>query len=427
MEEFRKQMLTNGSFPGANRVWRLAGDVVITPVESLPEKIRKEIVSTKGRSEKVGGYYGIERKKVRAFPKIVNRDVVDVMQVFGTSGSTYQDVLAHFVKTRRLNRAELDPHLQKVVKTLIHDNFLIEWDDQDVVSSDLVEPSFHNGDRWLNYTIEENIYCMVDSEIYKVMTDRTPQLRALKIMQKSFPNKLMREKTIRRLKKEFSVISSIQHKNVVKLWDHGVYQGRVYGILDWVEGPNIREYVYSASRPRTDNELLSFSVQCVEAVRAVHLAGFLHGDVHGGNFLVRDGNICLIDFGLSRPVEMRESERENYTEGGVLFYLPPECIERIFDKEKGLWGSIAGEMYSCGVVLYSLFTNRYPYRRKILKKDYMKSILHETPRSFVECKRRPWPEVETVLQKALAKDPKARFASMDEFLRALKSIKRPSP
>ncbi len=414
----------NNEESGKNRIWRLAKDVVITPVEELPEESLKEILSGGKLPE---GHFGIQRKKVRAFPKIVNKDVVDVLRAFGEKGSTYGDVLDHFVKLRNLKREELNANLRKLVKTLVYSNFLVDGSNEEITSAESVKPSFQEGDRWRSYTIKKNIHCIVDSEIYQVEHIRTGELRALKITQEKFPNKEMKEHIAWRLQHEFKIIRNIDHPNIVKLWEHGTHQGRTYGILDWVEGPSVHKYAYDSTDTPDDRKLMNLSLQCVEALRAVHAVSYLHGDVHAGNFLTKEDHVCLIDFGLSRPIKIKNNEESKYSEGGITFYMPPEYVRQVFERKEGLWGSVAGEIYSCAVILFALFTNRFPYKQKFYREDYMKSILNDPPLSFEECKRTPWPELERVLYQAMSKNAEDRFASMTEFLQVLRSVSIPTP
>jgi serine/threonine-protein kinase len=97
----------------------------------------------------------------------------------------------------------------------------------------------------------------------------------------------------------------------------------------------------------------------------------------------------------------------------------------VLEKRKGLWGSVAGEIYSAGVMLYALFTKRYPYKWSFYRNEYLQRILQDSPLSFAECERSPWPELERLLRKAMAKDPKERFQSASEFLVAVHDLHPP--
>lgn len=407
---------------GQERVWRLASDVVITPVEEFPAEFIEKVAPRGGIPP---GHYGIERKKVRSFPKIVNQDVVDVLNYFGEKGATYENALRYFMKERRVKREELHPKMEKMVKTFIHSNILVEGGARKAPADESVEPSFRNGDHWLSYKILENVHCLVDSEIYKVAPITGGETRALKIMQKRFPNREMRKKIKERLQREFDLIKRINHPNVVKLWEQGTVRSRTYGILDWVDGPSVRSYAHKSDTPADDSKLISLAMECLEALDAVHKYGYLHGDVHTGNFMVKRGHVCLIDFGLSRPIDLKPGEETRYAEGGVISYMPPEYVRRAFENKKGLWGSVAGEIYSSAIIVYSLFCRQYPYEWSFYRKDYMKSILNDPPKSFAEWGRASWPELEGVLGRAMAKNPEDRFASVEEFLKALGAVQIP--
>jgi len=401
-------------------VWRLPPDVTIKAIEDLPEGYL-ELIAPGGKIPR--GHFAIERKKVRAHPKIVNKDVVDVLRAFSGEGKTYNEVLEHFARERRIDRDKLHEGMQKMVKDFIKSNYLVPAGGGAGDASARIEPSFEPGDRWLSYRIVENVHCIIDSEIYRVEDPSSGRTMALKIAQKVFPDQAMRNKANERLRQEFVLIDNLRHPNIIELLEYGEHEGRVYGVLEWIDGPTIRRYAYRSGIPPTDAELLRLSRESLEALAVVHRAGYLHGDVHTGNFLTKDGHVCLIDFGLARPIEIPSGEEDKYTEGGVLQYMPPEYVRYYLEKKKGLWGSVAGEIYSCGVMIFALFTRTYPYKFSFYRDEYMKSISSEPPMKFEECNREAWPELEEVLNKAMAKDPNDRFESTDAFLEALGEVR----
>ena len=404
---------------GKERVWRLASDVVIKPVEEWPQELIEQAIPKGGIPE---GHFGIERRRVRSLPKIVNKDVIDVLRAFGEEGATYKEVLEHFIDERDLKRVELHPNMEKMVKDFIKASFLVDAEDGGGKSAESIEPSFKEGDMWLSYKILENVHCIIDSEIYKVEDTSSGHLRALKITQEKFPHEDMKERMQERLKHEFAIIEKFNHPNIIKVWERGTNDCRAYGILDWVDGPAVRSYAYNFDELPSEKKLMDLSIQCLEALKTVHNAGYLHGDVHTGNFLIKDGNVCLIDFGLARPIKLDKEEESKYIEGGVLNYMPPEYVRQSLSGEKGLWGTVAGEIYSCGVMIYSLFTRKYPNKWTFYRKEYMKSILNDPPLSFEECELEPWQELECVLHKALAKNSEERFESLEEFMGAMEKV-----
>ncbi len=405
------------------RVWRLASDVVIRPVTEMPSETVEQVMQSKKNPE---NYFGIERKKCRAPAKIVNKDVVDVLKAFGEAGATYEDVLEHFLEERNLKWEELHKGMHAMVRTFISSNFLVEGKRASGDASEAVEPSFREGDRWLDYRIVKNVHVIIDTEIYQVEHIPTGETKALKITQRSFPRREMKSKIFERLEHEFRTIEKMKHPYIVKIYDYGVHEGRMYGILEWIDGRSVYSYAYESGDDAPDDGLiLRLSVECLEALDAVHTARYLHGDVHTRNFLVNRGRVCLIDFGLSRPIEIDEKDAHTYVEGGVVRFMPPEYVAYKFENRKGLWGSVAGEIYSCGVMIFSLFTKTYPYKWSFYREDFMKSILNDPPPSFEECERAPRPELEAALQRALEKEPDKRYSTAGEFAAALQKLSFP--
>ena len=212
------------------RIWRLASDVVIRPVTEMPPETVEQVMRSKKNPE---NYFGIERKKSRAPAKIVNRDVVDVLRAFGEKGATYEEVLEHFLKERNLERKELHKGMHAMVRTFISSNFLVEGKRAAGDASEAVEASFREGDRWLDYRIVKNVHVIIDTEIYQVEHIKTGETMALKITQKLFPRREMKSKIFERLEHEFETIRKMDHPYIVKIHDHGVHDGRMYGILNW--------------------------------------------------------------------------------------------------------------------------------------------------------------------------------------------------
>ncbi len=401
------------------RIWRLSSDVVIKPVTELPDELIGQIAGGEKDPEEL---FAIERRKARAHMKIINRDVMDVLNRFGQDGATYEEVLDHFLQLKGLEREELDPKMRRMIKNFVMSNFLVEGEKKDD-ASEAIEPDFEEKDRWLSYRILENVHVIVDTEIYRVEHITSGELRALKISRGSFPNQQMKEKIFQRLRKEFGIIEKIDSPYTVKVWEYGEHDGRIYGVLDWIDGSSVRSYAYSPDQPPSRDLLLRLSIECLEGLHAVHQAGYLHGDVHAGNFLVREGQVCLIDFGLARPIQVDEKDVSKHSEGGVTEYMPPEYARHKKEKRKKLWGSVAGEIYSAGVIIFALFTGKYPYTTSFYRKDFLQRVLNDPPPGFEECESEPWPELEAILRKALAKEPSRRYRSAEEFAGELEKLR----
>jgi len=195
--------MNDSSEKGIKRIWRLPSDVTIRPVTEMPEEVIEQITRGNRNPEE---QFALERRKARTHPKIVNRDVMDVLNYFGRDGATYEEALNHFVKLKGLNREELDPNMRKMVNDFIKANFLVEGRKVDE-TSEAIEPEFEDDDEWLSYRIIENVHVIIDSEIYRVEHIPTGELRALKISRNSLPREKMRKKIVERLR--LSIIWSL--------------------------------------------------------------------------------------------------------------------------------------------------------------------------------------------------------------------------
>ena len=401
------------------RRWRLPTDVTITPVGDLPEQVCRQIF---GEGPVPAEGCCLQRENTRTLPKLINKNVATVLRLFDIGGAAYETVLASLAGTMKLPKEKVDEELRPLVKTLIHSNLLVEAE-EGLEAAAPVKASLNPGDRWRDYVIEENVKIMIDSEIHRVAHITSGVVRILKITQAVFPNAEMKASMAERLQHEFSVLEKINHPYVVGVHGYGVHDGRVYGFLDYAEGSSVQSFLHADDRKPGDASVLKYALQCLEAVQAVHDAGYLHGDIHTGNFLMKNDHVCLIDFGLTRPIRIMEEDRRKYPEGGVIMYMPPESVTHSSEKRHNRFqGSVAGEVYSCAVILYLLFTQRYPYEWTTYRKDYVQRIRQQPPLSFAECERRPWPEMESVLRRALAKDPADRYASVHDFRLALQDI-----
>lgn len=403
-----------------HRKWRLPSDVVVTALRDIDEEVRKDIF---GERQPDLGQYCLRRTHARTLPKLINKNVADVLNLFGEAGASYSFVLASLSSKMHLPYEKVDEELLPLVVKLIRSNLLVEVAAGAGADGDAIAPSLATGDRWGDYVVQENMKVMIDSEIHRVRHRASGDVRVLKIAQGSFPNAEMKAVIAERLQREFTVLREIKHPYVVRVHESGVENGRAYGILDYADGGSVRSFLFGENQTQDDATVLKFALQCVEALEAVHRAGYLHGDVHTGNFLVKDGHVCLIDFGLLRPIRIEENDPSRYHEGGVVMYMPPEAVKKKnAEGEQKLWGSVAGEIYSCAVIVFAMLTGRYPYEWTAYRKDYMRRIIEQPPLSFEECGRNAWPEMETILGKALAKSPNDRFGSMRQFRRALEGI-----
>jgi serine/threonine protein kinase len=161
----------------------------------------------------------------------------------------------------------------------------------------------------------------------------------------------------------------------------------------------------------TPREALRLAAAIARALATIHAAGVLHRDLKPGNIMLReDGSIALIDFGLSKDAALALDITETGTIFGTPHYMSPE-------QGHGETLDERSDLYSLGIILYEMLTREKPYRAEnpmAIVYKHRKDALPLLPVKFAQ--------VQPVLERLLAKDPKDRYASAVEAAGALEVI-----
>lgn len=211
------------------------------------------------------------------------------------------------------------------------------------------------------------------------------------------------------LLREARIVAGIDHPNVVEVLD--VLEGRheVAQVMAYAEGGSLRGLLdrRGSSGPRRAVEIVD---QVLAGLGAAHAEGVVHRDVKPENLLLTDdGRVTVADFGVAYEAGR---DATGLTGGaiGTLLYMSPEQL-------RGGEVGPASDLYAVGVVLHELLTGRY-YLPLAGRDDFQvrRAILEETPELDLEGRAS---SLRPVLERALAKDPKDRYASADEMREAL--------
>lgn len=227
-----------------------------------------------------------------------------------------------------------------------------------------------------------------------------------------------------RLARERSILASLTHPNIARLYDAGVdAHGRPWLALEYVDGQPIDSHARSrglATRPRV--ELL---LQAARGVGHAHSQLVVHRDLKPSNILVdAHGRVHLVDFGIARLVELPSAGPSSastltVTAGRALTpdYASPEQI-------RGEVIGTASDVYSLGVVAYELLAGRRPYRLDPRLgttglADEIGRVDVATPSSAVvgnpDLRRSLGGDLDAIVLRALAKAPAARYPTIDAF------------
>lgn len=217
----------------------------------------------------------------------------------------------------------------------------------------------------------------------------------------------------RRFRDEAVAGRIVAHPNLVRVLGHGEPpDGSPYLVMNLVAG----ELLGKLLRTRgvfTLRRAIGVTTQLLDALAALHAAGFAHGDVKSDNILIRDDDaITLIDLGLAH-VDGMPVDPDRATVSGTPDYMAPELA----------WGdppTARTDLYAVGCLLYELVTGSTPFAGGRAQ-DILRRQLHDpvVPPQLRCPDRIVPPALERVILHALQKTPRLRFASAGAFARAL--------
>ncbi len=248
--------------------------------------------------------------------------------------------------------------------------------------------------------------------VYKARQRSLDRIVALKVIRDEIASEAeFRERFLR----EAKLAASVDHPHVVTVYDVGDEDGRLYLVMQWIDGSDLRQLLDASGR-LTPKRAISIGNQLAGALDALHgVSGLVHRDVKPANVLLREvageDHAYLTDFGIAKPPEAIENLTRTGSTVGTTGYLAPEQIQ---GKEAGP----RSDLYSLGCLVFEMLTGKTPF---IGENELAVRWAHaQDPRPLVS---QVLPALghryDVFFQTALAIDPNARFGSGREFADAL--------
>ncbi len=235
--------------------------------------------------------------------------------------------------------------------------------------------------------------------------------------------------TIKRFVQEAQAASRVGHPSIVDVTDFGTTpDGMTYQVMEYVDGTTLAA-VNKQAAPMALARALPIAAQIGLALAAAHAKGIVHRDLKPENiFLInRDGRrdfIKIVDFGIAKVTPLETSSQPagpRLTRAGAVFgtpeYMAPEQAAGRSDTD----GRV--DIYALGTILYEMLTGRVPHKSESMVRTLAMQMLDPIVLpSTLRPDLRFDPDVEAVLMKALAKKREQRYATMAEFVDALKAV-----
>lgn len=235
---------------------------------------------------------------------------------------------------------------------------------------------------------------------------------AIKVLRLGYTTKAL----TRRFQLEAAALARLKHPCIAQVYEVGIDQtiAQPYIAMELVEGPTLKEFIGASDLSIRD--ILEFASQLCDAVEHAHQRGVIHRDLKPANILVDEsGAPKILDFGIARVTEQDVRAVTMNTEIGqiigTLAYMSPE-------QASGDPTQIdhRSDVYSLGVILFELLTGQLPHKTDNLQlADALSVVRDHDPTRISSLYTRLRGDVDTIISKALERDPARRYQSAAEF------------
>ena len=226
---------------------------------------------------------------------------------------------------------------------------------------------------------------------------------AVKVLRLDFAND---EEFIRRFRREAQSATSLDHPNIVSIYDIGEEDDIYYIVMEHVKGKTLKQYIQQYA-PVEQYNAVEIMNQLTSAISHAHENGIIHRDIKPQNILVDDyGTVKVTDFGIAMALSSTTITQTNSLLGSV-HYLSPE-------QARGSLATKKSDVYALGIVMFELLTGRLPFSGESAVSIALKHLQSQTPSPKRWNPTLPQ-SMENVVLKAMAKDPLHRYASVDEM------------
>jgi eukaryotic-like serine/threonine-protein kinase len=250
------------------------------------------------------------------------------------------------------------------------------------------------------YSIVKEIATSNFSQVFLARSERLRRNVVLKVMNRGESSRELDD--AERFQREYEIISSITHRAIAEIYDFGTLPRHLYLGMEYFPCGDLRDRLRN---PMSVDESLYYLRAIAEALRVIHVFGILHRDLKPANVMLREDNSpVLIDFGLAR-----RSVDDAGTTGvgqvlGSPYYISPE-------QSQGQRVDARTDLYSLGVMFHEMLTGQRPYAGRSAV-----AIMAQHTGSPVPTLPEPTAAQQPLLDRLMAKDPGARYASADELL-----------
>ncbi|MBM7659409.1 serine/threonine-protein kinase [Bacillus mesophilus] len=224
---------------------------------------------------------------------------------------------------------------------------------------------------------------------------------AVKVLRPDFSND---EEFIRRFHREAQAATSLNHPNIVSIYDVGEEDNIFYIVMEHIDGTTLKEYIQK-NGPLSNEESVNIMIQLTSALANAHENQIVHRDIKPQNILIDEhGIVKVTDFGIAVALSSTTITQTNSFLGSV-HYLSPE-------QARGGMATKKSDIYSLGIVMFELLTGRMPFFGESAVSIALKHLQNDTPSPKRWNSAIPQ-SIENIVLKATAKDPFHRYDTVE--------------
>jgi serine/threonine protein kinase len=283
--------------------------------------------------------------------------------------------------------------------------------------------ALHAGNRLGRYEVLGPLGTGGMGEVYRARDTRLEREVAIKILPESVardPDRLAR------FDREAKAVAALSHPNILALHDAGTEEGQSFAVMELLEGETLRARI--AHGPLSVRRSVDTAIQIARGLAAAHAKGLVHRDLKPENiFLVADGQVKILDFGLAKtaaPAGVSDSDAtatdavmtDPGTVLGTVGYMAPEQV-------RGHAVDARSDLFALGAVLYEMVTGQRAFRRDT-GAETLTAILREDPPDLPAAQLAQAPALDRTIRHCLEKNPGERFQSARDVVFALEALGR---
>ena len=270
-----------------------------------------------------------------------------------------------------------------------------------------------------HYRIVEKIGAGGMGEVYRAHDERLDRDVAIKVI---FADVLGDEASRKQFRREALTLAKLNHPNIETVFEFDSENGVDFLAMELIAGTTLHEKLKQGAL--AESEIVRLGMQFAEGLTAAHDQSVIHRDLKPGNLMITpDGRLKILDFGLAKLLPAKHdfgatqsisTNAGSGTVSGTVPYMSPEQL-------RGEPVDVRSDIYSAGAVLYEMAAGRRPFphtHTPIL----MGAILHETPERPTSLNPHLTTALESVILRALEKEPARRYQSARELNIALEGV-----